>query len=148
MMKNFKGTFYLVQPAEYLGTNIFKMGLTRATEPPYKRLKDYKEGTIVYLTLLINAVNIFERLMRYDFERKFKLYKGKEYFEGDYKDMKDEIMKYYNKINEYQISLKNENKKIIEEYNIEKSKKKYTCEIPNHPLINYMIEEMIKIIDP
>ena len=59
MMKNFKGTFYLVQPAEYLGTNIFKMGLTRATEPPYKRLKDYKEGTIVYLTLLINAVNIF-----------------------------------------------------------------------------------------
>ena len=64
MWYSYEGTFYFIQPKNFLGTNIYKIGLTRETQPPYKRIKSYKKGTIIYLTLNIDCVNDFETLIR------------------------------------------------------------------------------------
>jgi len=123
------GLFYLVQPKIFLGTNIYKIGITNNGN--YKlyddyidiftdndnimsnikgldcnniyRIQLYSQGTITYLVIGIENVNIFEKAIINTFCSHFKLYKGREFFIGDCDRMKDLIKNKYNEfmINKY-----------------------------------------------
>lgn len=116
------GLFYLVQPKIFLGTNIYKIGITNSGF--YKlyndyidiftnknnimlnidglncdcisRIQSYKQGTITYLVVGIEDVNIFENAIIREFNSNFELYKGREFFTGDCDKMKDLIKNKYN----------------------------------------------------
>jgi len=145
MWYSYEGTFYFIQPKKFLGTNIYKFGLTRETKPPYNRIKSYKKGTIIYLTLNIDCVNDFETLIRHLFDYKFEKSHGREWYKGDKQEMIDLILKYYNKILIYDNYLKNENTQILEDY-----KKEYNEAImfhPYHPLKLYIYSLCKKILN-
>jgi hypothetical protein len=117
------GLFYLVQPKIFLGTNIYKIGIT-SDGGGYKlhddytdiftnkdnimlnidglncdsicRIQSYKQGTITYLVIGIENVNIFERAIIREFNSHFTLHKGREFFTGDCDRMKDLIKNKYN----------------------------------------------------
>ena len=116
------GLFYLVQPKIFLGTNIYKIGITLdgggyKLHDAYKdiftnkdnimlnidvncdcisRIQSYKQGTITYLVIGIENVKIFERAIITEFNSHFTLHKGKEFFIGDCNRMKDLIKNKYN----------------------------------------------------
>ena len=118
------GLFYLVQPKIFLGTNIYKIGITWdggcKLRNDYKdiftnkdnimlniddidcdsisRIQSYKQGTITYLVIGIEKVRIFENAIKRVFHSHFTLHKGKEFFIGDCNRMKDLIK---NKKNEF-----------------------------------------------
>jgi tRNA(Glu) U13 pseudouridine synthase TruD len=143
MWYSYEGTFYFIQPKKFLGTNIYKIGLTRATKPPYNRIKGYKKGTIVYLTLKIDCVNDFETLIRNLFDYKFEKSHGREWYNGNSQEMIDLILKYYNKILIYDNYLKNENTHILEDY--KKEYKEAFMFAPYHPLKLYIYAQCKKI---
>ena len=116
------GLFYLVQPKIFLGTNIYKIGITNNGN--YKlyddyidiftdndnimsnikgldcnniyRIQLYSQGTITYLVIGIENVRIFEKAIIRAFNSHFTLHKGKEFFIGDCNRMKDLIKNKYN----------------------------------------------------
>jgi hypothetical protein len=82
------GILYLIQPSEFLGTNRYKIGCS--SKSTLERVKNgYKKGTR-YLHIL-ECENPFdiEKILKDEFNKKFKLFAGKEYFEGDEEEMKD-----------------------------------------------------------
>lgn len=98
-----KGIIYLVQPAELVGTNRYKIGCSG--KPNLERIKTgYKKNTR-YLS--INECDnpfLLENKIKYYFNLKFKLVAGKEYFEGN----EAEIIKTFNEtIVEYNNQIKN-----------------------------------------
>tara|TARA_Y100000589_G_scaffold199259_1_gene188104 strand:- start:141 stop:755 length:615 start_codon:yes stop_codon:yes gene_type:complete len=133
----YEGTFYLIQPKKFLGTNIYKIGFTKETKPPYKRIKSYNKGTITYLTLKLRCANWFEWMIRVLFDEIFEVSHGREWYKGEHQKMTNEILKYYNKILAYDNSLKNENKHILEQY--EKKCKEQPNVYNNHPLDTFLL---------
>jgi hypothetical protein len=100
MMEDLK-LFYFVQPKEYLGTNIYKVGITNKNNIPLKRLCDYRKGTIVFLVLAMENVDCFEMKILLELNKICKIHKGKEYFEGDYELILEKILKTYEGHYEY-----------------------------------------------
>lgn len=136
MWNSYNGTFYFIQPKKFLGTNIYKIGLTRETQAPYNRIKSYKKGTIIYLTLNIDCVNDFETLIKRLLDYTFEKSHGREWYKGDKEAMIDLILKYYNKILLYDNYLKYENTQILENYKKEYNEALMFC--PKHPLKLYI----------
>ncbi len=81
------GIVYLVQPEEFLNTNVYKIGrsgVETLTRPHSGYGKNYK-------TIYVNNCKdekLIENLLKYYFKNNFKLVKGLEYFEGNIEDMK------------------------------------------------------------
>jgi hypothetical protein len=87
MEKNIvKGIIYLIQPSELVGTNRYKIGCSRQ-DKVRRCINGYKIGTR-YICIMdcINPYNI-ERIMKKEFNKNFKLIAGKEYFEGEEKNL-------------------------------------------------------------
>jgi hypothetical protein len=84
------GIIYLVQPAELVGTNRYKIGMSLNTE--LERVKTgYKKGTrYIYIGECINAREL-ENKIKNIFKNKFNLIAGTEYFEGNEKEIEKEF---------------------------------------------------------
>jgi len=76
-----KGIIYLIQPCELVGTNRYKIGCSKDTS--LNRVQNgYKKGTRYLYIGECNEPLILERKIINEFNQKFKLIAGKEYFEG------------------------------------------------------------------
>jgi len=80
------GLLYFIQPAELVGTTRYKIG--RSSKNDLSRLRAYRVGTRMILILECdNDVEIEERLIA-AFNSLFPRVAGKEWFEGNEKEMR------------------------------------------------------------
>ena len=88
--------FYLIQPAELIGTMRFKIGYSKKSD--FERIrKAYKMGTrYINVQEVQNPFEIEKKLIEL-FNEKFKLIAGREYFEGDETEMKNEFQRMLSK---------------------------------------------------
>ncbi len=80
---------YMLQRASDIGKNIVKIGMSRDKHGDVRRISKYEKGyKILMIKVVKNAVKTEEELIKY-FRSKFKTRPdiGKEYFEGNIKDM-------------------------------------------------------------
>ena len=76
-----KGIIYLIQPAELIGTNRYKIGMSN--KPDLERCKNgYKKGSRYLCIMECNNPLEIEKNIKNEFTKKFKLIAGNEYFEG------------------------------------------------------------------
>ncbi len=87
------GYIYLLKPFEYIKTekNIYKIGRTR--QKNLDRTNQYPGCQVILLIECSDHINSETDLIRL-FKKKYKLYHGREYFEGDYQDMINTISNY------------------------------------------------------
>lgn len=81
------GIVYLVQPCELVGTNRYKIGCSN--KPTLDRVKSYKNGTRFILIMECKFPRKVESKIISEFNQKFKLIAGKEYYEGDENEMRE-----------------------------------------------------------
>lgn len=74
------GIVYLVQPENYLNTNVYKIGMS--DKPLIDRIKSYGSQSRVLFLMECNMAYELEQEIIKAFKQKFKIHKGKEYFEG------------------------------------------------------------------
>jgi hypothetical protein len=74
------GIVYFVQPEQYLNTNVYKIGMS--DKPLIDRIKAYGSQSRVIFLIECNMAYELEQEIVKVFKQKFKLHKGKEYFEG------------------------------------------------------------------
>merc|ERR1712031_34847 len=79
------GIIYLLQPAELCGTNRHKIGCSN--KDSLERVLSYKKGTRVLFVSNSKYYSQIEKLLIEQFNKKFKLIAGKEYFEGNESEM-------------------------------------------------------------
>ena len=92
-----EGTIYLIQPAELLGTNRYKVGCSAKND--LNRCKTgYRNGTRYLHIMACNEPFKIEAKIKELFKEKFSLIAGREYFEGDETEIKTE---FYNIVNKY-----------------------------------------------
>jgi hypothetical protein len=89
-MNKEKGTIYLIQPAELVGTERYKIGCS-AKNDLERCKKGYKKGTRFMDIRECDDPFAVEREVKNHFNIKFKLIAGKEYFEGNEMDIKKEF---------------------------------------------------------
>ena len=89
-MNNEKGTIYLIQPAELVGTERYKIGCS-AKNDLERCKKGYKKGTRFMDIRECDDPFAVEREVKTNFNNKFNLVAGKEYFEGNEADIKKEF---------------------------------------------------------
>jgi hypothetical protein len=89
------GIIYLVQPCELLNTNRYKIG--RSSKNNLDRCKNgYKKGTrYICIFECPDSISV-ENEIKKIFNIKFKLIAGKEYFEGDENELRDEFIDIFN----------------------------------------------------
>lgn len=81
-----KGIIYLIQPVELIGTERYKIGMSG--NPNLNRcINGYKKGSRYICIMECNNPLILEKNIKRQFNKKFKLIAGKEYYEGNEKDM-------------------------------------------------------------
>ena len=105
-----KGIVYLIQPAELIDTNRYKIGCSQNTK--LKRItNDYKNGTRYILIMECDNPFEVEKNIKILFRKQFKLIAGHEYFEGDEKLMKDSFIKTIDDYNSNKNTLNSSNNK-------------------------------------
>lgn len=81
MTQNFKGFVYLIQPPEFVSTNVFKIGYS--CQENLNRIRQYGSNTyIICITTSDNAPLTEKKLIK-AFRSKYTIHKGKEYFVGE-----------------------------------------------------------------
>jgi hypothetical protein len=85
---------YLIQTAEDLYTNIYKIGKTE--QLPEDRFKGYNKGSYPWRISLVDNCSKRETELKGIFNNKFKLSRGREYFEGDIEEMIFEFCNFCN----------------------------------------------------
>lgn len=86
---NNKGILYLLQPKQYIDTNIYKIGCSKRAN--LDRLRSYGKGTKYLSFCEVDNVLESEKNLISHFKKKFKLATGREYFEGNIEIMKQEF---------------------------------------------------------
>lgn len=82
-----EGIIYLIQPNVLKGTNRYKVGMSKDQTP--KRINSYGSKTkIISIKKCIDPFDLEKKIIN-EFNKKFKLIDGKEYFEGDENEMID-----------------------------------------------------------
>ena len=81
--KNINGIIYLIQPSELVGTNRYKIGMSK--NPNLDRCKSYKLGSRYLCIMECTEPSILELNMKQEFKKIFSLIAGTEYFEGSEK---------------------------------------------------------------
>jgi hypothetical protein len=79
------GTLYFIQPAELVGTNRYKIGCSATND--LVRCKSYRVGTRYIMILECKSPFSIESEVKARFNTLFKRVAGKEYFEGDEREM-------------------------------------------------------------
>jgi hypothetical protein len=100
------GIIYLIQPCELVGTSRYKIGCS--TKNNLDRChKGYKKGSRYLCIMECNKPLILEQNIKNNFNNKFKLIGGKEYFEGNENDIINEFCNIvYNYRNNYNLIAK------------------------------------------
>ena len=76
------GIIYLVQPCELVGTNRYKIGMS--SKPTLDRvMKGYRKGTRYLNIQEVKYPLDLEKKIKKNFNKKFCLIAGREYFEGN-----------------------------------------------------------------
>lgn len=75
------GIIYLVQPCELVGTDRYKIGMSNQTS--LNRLKSYKNGSRYLCFFEVPHPYKVEKLIKYEFNKHYKLIAGREYFQSD-----------------------------------------------------------------
>jgi len=107
---------YLIQTGEDKGTNIYKIGKT--VRQPHKRLQGYDKDTKTICIQAVDDCHNRETELKALFNNKFRLARGREYFEGNKKAMEEEFSKFVNQDKIREIRLGEENTIIDEEENL------------------------------
>jgi len=81
-----KGIIYLIQPIELINTNIYKIGCSNKNNLD-RCNNGYKKNSRYICIMECNNPFLLEKKLINIFINKFKLIKGKEYFEGNEMDM-------------------------------------------------------------
>lgn len=76
---------YLVQPGTLIGTNRYKIGRSKSAD--LRRVKSYGKNTIFIHVINVKNSSHVEKVLKNEFNSKFKLFAGQEYFECDHKDL-------------------------------------------------------------
>ena len=77
-----KGIVYLIQPAELVGTNRYKFGCS--SNPDLERCRNgYKKGSRYLCIMECIEPFILEKKIKIEFDNKFKLIAGNEYYKGN-----------------------------------------------------------------
>jgi len=98
---------YLIQPTELIGTNRYKVGCS-VKQDLYKRIKTgYLKGTEIIILLKCDNAFETEKKIKKKFNFKFKLIAGKEYYEGNIKEMKKKFINIVYNYKENDIKLLN-----------------------------------------
>jgi hypothetical protein len=100
-MINDKGLLYLIQPAELVGTQRYKIGYSKNNDITKFR-KDYKKGSRFLDIYEYDRAPLLVREIRNNFNNKFKLVAGRTYYEGNETDIKknfNAIISNYNNAN-------------------------------------------------
>jgi hypothetical protein len=100
-MNNDKGLLYLIQPAELVGTQRYKIGYSKNNDITKFR-KDYKKGSRFLDIYEYDRAPLLVREIRNNFNNKFKLVAGRTYYEGNETDIKknfNAIISNYNNAN-------------------------------------------------
>ena len=75
------GIIYLVQPFEFSGSKIFKIGMSESNT--IKRIKSYgSKCNVIRVFECVNPKEV-EKALITKFKNEFELFKGREYFNGD-----------------------------------------------------------------
>ena len=111
---------YFIQPCVLIGTNRYKIG--RTNKKNFNRMKSYGKGTKIISFNHVNNPISTELLLINKFNKKYKLIKGKEYFEGNFFNMIDDYLKIIYKNNLENKNINDTNDKIFI-YNIIKIQK-------------------------
>jgi hypothetical protein len=95
------GYIYLLQSSDYIDTNVYKIGRTIENSDDvryWKRLKAYPRGSVVFFVWFVKheKVNEAESVIISSLNKKYKLVKGKEWFEGDLIDIYNDVCKTIN----------------------------------------------------
>ena len=86
------GTIYLLQPREYIETNVYKIGLSHKND--LKRCLSYGKDTKFISIHECKNPRVIENIIKDEFNNKFEKCKGHEYFKGNI----SEIYKLFNKL--------------------------------------------------
>jgi hypothetical protein len=129
-MTDNKGIIYLVQPSVLFNTNRYKIGYSARCN--LDRINSYGRNVTVFFINSCDNPIIYETIIKEEFNKKFKLISGKEYFEGDVNEMKKCIFNIFTQdISTYS--------KIIEKYN--NKEEKTDSDNDEEELKNSMIQE-------
>ncbi|NBR26040.1 MAG: GIY-YIG nuclease family protein [Micrococcales bacterium] len=98
------GYIYLLQDGNNKSTNIYKIGRTLVEKDDsrnIKRFKSYSKGTIIHYMINVQPkdLNEIEKNIKIYFSNKYKLVKGREWFEGNIDEMKKDIHEIINSFN-------------------------------------------------
>ena len=86
------GTIYLLQPREYIETDVYKIGLSHKND--LKRCLSYGKDTKFISIHECKNPRVIENIIKDEFNNKFEKCKGHEYFKGNI----SEIYKLFNKL--------------------------------------------------
>ena len=85
-------TIYLIQPAELIGTDIYKFGFSLSEE--IGRCKNgYKKGTKYLCIIKCKDAKKLEDKVKINFAKKFQLVTGKEFYRGNEQEIQHEFLK-------------------------------------------------------
>lgn len=80
------GSVYLIQPVELLNTSIYKIGCSKKLTLE-RCSKGYKKYSKFICTLGYSNPIELEKILKKNFKQKFRLAFGKEYFEGNEREL-------------------------------------------------------------
>jgi len=106
MSKNETGIIYLIQPAQCVDTEHFKIGMSNNND--LKRCNSYLNGSR-YLCIFEckNPLNL-EKIIKNEFTKNFKLIAGKEYFKGDEKKIKQLFIELFSQYDNIKLNTKSD----------------------------------------
>jgi hypothetical protein len=90
ILLNSFGLIYLIQPAEFLNTDIYKVGMS--TKMNLSRIQGQGCKSRCIFVMECVMAHKLENVIKNSFKRKFTLYKGSEYFKGSELIITDEFM--------------------------------------------------------
>ena len=89
-MSSQRGLVYLIQPLEYNGTNQYKISCS-ITNDLEKLKRTHRRGTRFIIVHECDNPHNVKRQIKINFRRRFNLFRGNDYFEGNYRDIVKEF---------------------------------------------------------
>lgn len=120
---------YLLTPDEYNGLNVVKIGMHRGNT--LIRVNSYGKNTKIYLIKTVYNSKIVEKEIIKQFKMRFKIYKGREYFECDINESINLFDRIVNKLNKH----------FVKKCNLDPEYYKFHCKIYCHK--NCYLKELI-----
>lgn len=98
MCEDYAAYIYLIQDGNDIGTNVYKIGKTKQNKNDSRdlcRLRQYSHGTKQHATFSVpyEHVDDIEDIIIREFKSKYKLARGREWFEGNMLEMREDCFR-------------------------------------------------------